>query len=265
MKVLTWNVNRAGESRTELWKFLQSEDADIVLLQEVIGIPRWIWKHYQCFSISPRYYEGGNAAYSTAVLSKGPIDATPYLSSELEWVNKIYTEHPGWIIGCETTLSTGEQFRVISVHLLAKSVPRELWADVDVSGIKLTNNPDIWLTEILYALLSTSKVADGTNWIVAGDFNSSVKFDFPVDKGNREIVYRMGALGLTDCLSHFHSGAVPTFQNPRGKVVEHQLDYFYVNAPMLDRLKQARVPDCEEVFNRNPRLSDHLPVVCEFG
>ena len=184
MKVLTWNVNRAGESRTELWKFLQSEDADIVLLQEVIGIPRWIWKHYQCFSISPRYYEGGNAAYSTAVLSKGPIDATPYLSSELEWVNKIYTEHPGWIIGCETTLSTGEQFRVISVHLLAKSVPRELWADVDVSGIKLTNNPDIWLTEILYALLSTSKVADGTNWIVAGDFNSSVKFDF--SRGQRK-------------------------------------------------------------------------------
>ena len=247
MKVLTWNVNQARESKAELWKVIQGEDADIVLLQEVIGIPKWIWKQYQCFSISPRYYEGGNAAYSTAVLSKRPIDATPYLSSELEWVNKIYTAHPGWIIGCETTLSTGEQFRVISVHLLAKSVPRELWEDVDVSGIKLTNNSKIWLTEILYGLLNTSTlVGDDKNWIVAGDFNSSIKFDFPTDKGNREFVCRMGTLGFTDCLSHFHSGAVPTFQTPRGKVVEHQLDYFYVNAPLLDRLKQARVPDCGE-------------------
>ena len=38
MKVLTWNVNKAGESRRELWDMVQLEDADIVLLQEVTGI-----------------------------------------------------------------------------------------------------------------------------------------------------------------------------------------------------------------------------------
>ena len=46
--------------------------------------------------------------------------------------------------------------------------------------------------------------------------------------------------------------------------VEDQLDYFYVNAPLLKRLKNARVPLREEVFDVNPRLSDHLPIVCKF-
>jgi len=183
MKVLTWNVNKAGESRRGLWEMLRREDADVVLLQEVTGIPRCIRDHYQC-----------------------------------HWV----------------------------------------------TGIKLTNNRDLWFTEILWALLRNAGISDDTNWIVAGDFNSSVLFDEPIDTGNREIIERLNALGLTDCLSHSHRGPVPTFQHT-SKSVDHQLDYCYVNAPMLRRLRKARVPNHEEVFYTTPRLSDHLPIVCEFN
>ena len=56
MKVLTWNVNKAGESRPELWQMVQREDADIVLLQEVGGIPGWIRNQYQCHVISPTVF-----------------------------------------------------------------------------------------------------------------------------------------------------------------------------------------------------------------
>ena len=35
MKVLTWNVNKASDSRTGVWERLAHENADIVLLQEV--------------------------------------------------------------------------------------------------------------------------------------------------------------------------------------------------------------------------------------
>ena len=56
---------------------------------------------------------------------------------------------------------------------------------------------------------------------------------------------------------------MPTFQHS-SKAIEDQLDYLYVNAPLLDRLKNARVPGHEEVFGTEPRLSDHLPIVCEF-
>ena len=47
MKTLTWNVNRAGDSRLAAWEMLQREDADIVLLQEVGRIPDWILRHYR--------------------------------------------------------------------------------------------------------------------------------------------------------------------------------------------------------------------------
>ena len=263
MKVITWNVNRAKESRPGLWEMVHREDADIVLLQEVNGIPGWIRNRYQCHWIMPRYFEGSHARSATVVLSKGLIDATPYLASELGWVNRIHTECCGWIVACRTTLDSGERFRVISVYSPAFSIPQDQWADADVSEVKLKNNPELWFTEILWALLRRAGVSDDANWIVGGDFNSSVLFDEPKDTGNRETIERMNALGLTDCLSHFHGGAVPTFQHPR-KMVDHQLDYCYVNAPMLKRLKRARVPTHEEVFSPRPRLSDHLPIVCEF-
>ena len=128
--------------------------------------------------------------FSSAVLSKGSIDATLYLKSELEWVNRIHTERYGWIVGCEIILSSGERFRVVAVHSLAFPMPRDRWADADVPSIKLTNNPELWFTEILWALLCTASISDGTNWIVGGDFNSSVKFDKPKDRGNQEIIDR---------------------------------------------------------------------------
>ena len=263
MKVLTWNVNRAGQSRVETWKMLKREEADIVLLQEVKEIPTWVWDCYQCYSMRPRYFDGRHAPFSTAVLSRGAIDATPYLRSDLEWINKICTERYGWIVGCETALNSGERFRVISVHLPAFPVPRNLWADADISGIKLTNNPKVWFTEILYMLLRRAHISDDENWIVAGDFNTSVKFDYPKDRGNREFIGRLNALGLTDCLSHCQCGPVPTFQHS-SKVIEHQLDYYFVNARMLMRLKRAQVRNRNVVFDQKPKLSDHLPVLCEF-
>ena len=263
MKVITWNVNKAGESRSRLWKMVQREDADIVLLQEVTAMPSWVLGGYQCHWITPRYFEGHSARFSSAVLSKGLIDATPYLESELEWVNGIHREGRGWIVGCETTLDSGERYRVVGVHSPAFEIPRDRWAGIDVSGIKLTNNPELWFTEILWALLRAAGMSDDTNWIVGGDFNSSVLFDEPKDKGNREVIERLNELGLIDCLSHAHGGPVPTFQHS-SRLVEHQLDYCYVNAPMLRRLRQARVPSHDEVFSGTPRLSDHLPVVCEF-
>ena len=102
------------------------------------------------------------------------------------------------------------------------------------------------------------------NWIVGGDFNSSILFDLPKDRGNREVIRRLNALGLTDCtVSHFYGESVPTFRQARGSI-KHQLDYCYVNADLLERLACARVLSRQEVFGSMPKLSDHLPIVCEF-
>lgn len=264
MKLLTWNVNRAVESRTGLWEMVHREDADIILLQEVNRIPESILNQYQCHQIRPRYFDCKNALYSTAVLAKGSIDSAPYLKSELECVNKIHKEKCGWIVECKITLTSGERFVVVAVHVIPSPIPRTLLTDIDVSSIKLTNNSELWFTEILWSLLRFSGISDDANWIVGGDFNTSIRLDVPKNRGNREIVDRLVSLGLTDCLSHYHQGTVATYLNVN-KVFEHQLDYCFVNAPMRERLIRSRVPKREDVFDLQPRLSDHLPVVCEFA
>lgn len=80
-------------------------------------------------------------------------------------------------------------------------------------------------------------------------------------QGNRQVADRMNGLGRTGCPSHFHGGPVPTFRHDGGSV-PHQLDYCYVIRPLLNRLTRVRVPARAEVFDR--RLSDHLPIICEF-
>ena len=77
------------------------------------------------------------------------------------------------------------------------------------------------------------------------------------------VIRRMNKIGLTDCLSHFEVNPVPTFRQSRGSVI-HQLDYCYVNKPLMKRFVRAQVPDQLEIFSREPKmLSDHLPIICE--
>ncbi len=113
------------------------------------------------------------------------------------------------------------------------------------------------------ALLREADLDKNTGWIVGGDFNSSLLFDVPVDEGNRQVADRMNALGLIDCVRYCHGSPIPTFQHTGGTVL-HQLDYCYVNARMLNRLNGARVVDRADVFDQAYRLSDHLPLVCDF-
>ena len=262
MKVLTWNVGRAGPARTELWELIADEGPDIILLQEVTGVPTNILDAYACHLIKPRYFGGSTAPYCTGVLARGTINATPFLVSELDWVNKIHAESSGWFVECEITIGSGELYRVVSVHSPAGPIPKNRWASQDVSGLKLTKNPDLWFTEILWSLLGGTGISRNENWVVAGDFNSSVLFDIPSDRGNQEVISRLNALGLFDALSYFQGKPVPTFQDTR-KQVKHQLDYCYINESMLKRLINARAPSPSAVFSRDTRLSDHLPVICE--
>ena len=236
-----------------------------MLLQEVTQIPAPILRLYggNVHSVHPKFFDGRNARFQTTVLTKWAMNRKPYLVSELDWVNGIHEERYGWILGCEVVDDAGSRFRVISVHAPAFHVPWQHLHGVDVAAVKLKNNPKLWFTEILWSLLKNANIDEDANWIVGGDFNSSVKFDIPRNRGNREIVDRLSAVGLTDCLSHHFKEAMPTFQQTN-KRVEHQLDYVYVNAPLLKRLSNVRVPKPEEVFDRKPRVSDHLPIVCAF-
>ena len=263
LKVLTWNVNRASGSRTALWEAVRREEADIVLLQEVTGVPADIQSSYNCRLVRPRYFDGSDAPFETAILSKWDMDTRPLLNSQLGWVNRIQSQQRGWILEAEVTTDLGTTLRAVSVHSPAIPIRTGTLQDAEVASIKLANNPHLWFTEILWSLLRDSNTPEETNWVVGGDFNSSVLFDHPKDRGNREIIRRLNDLGLTDCLSYYSDQDVPTFRHSGGSI-SHQLDYCYVSAGLLERLSCARVLSRQEVFGPTPKLSDHLPIVCEF-
>lgn len=263
MKVLTWNVKGAS-TYSAAWEFLKGEAPDIALLQEVTKLPDWIQDSYDNHQVYPRFFGGQRAKFSTVILSKWPINTSPYLSSSLEWVNSIHRDRDCWIIECETIPESAEPIRLVSVHSPAFPVPPETLEGIDISPIQLTNNPNLWFTEILWSLLYNENIDGSVPWIVAGDFNTSVLFDKPKDRGNRMVIKRLNELGLTDCLSHYKSKPIPTYKPPVGPVI-HQLDYCYVNKPLMKLFVRAHVPAQSEIFDSQPKmLSDHLPIICEF-
>jgi exodeoxyribonuclease-3 len=170
----------------------------------------------------------------------------------------------GNLVGAKLVGPDGKPIYVVSVYTPAWPVPKEKWSGIDLSGLKLAANPDIWCTEILWDLLRCTMPELGGQWIVGGDFNSSETFDFRAegDRGNREIMSRMTGLGFTEVLRTHHGRLVPTFRNPRGGDVVHQIDHLYVTAPLSDQLVRCEVGSQECVFG--DAMSDHLPIIAEF-
>ena len=102
------------------------------------------------------------------------------------------------------------------------------------------------------------------SWIVAGDFNLSETFDnWPGGpRGNVEYLERMQSIGFTECLRHYHGKLVPTFRNPRGGAIKHQIDHLFVSPPLIEHLCDCRTGDPDRLFGEG--LSDHLPIIADF-
>lgn len=281
MRVVTWNVDRATYCRnTQLsaakWKAFLRMSADIAMLQEVYNIPQCVRDRYHVEYVKTRYFTGGCARFGSAVLARKPdwkIGAEATWRSGHDWVNRIQQTFPGWLVGRQVESASGDRCTAVSVHAPAFPVERwegahalcEILDGVDVAPVKLQNNPTLYFTEILWSLLKGATIDKAASWIVAGDFNSSILFDKPKDKGNGEIVERFNALGLFDCAFKRHGERKPTYRakTHRHLLPVHQLDYVYANAPLLDRLTDVAVGG--DLPAGEKWLSDHLPVVCDFG
>lgn len=133
-------------------------------------------------------------------------------------------------------------------------------------GIKLQNNDQIWMTDLLWGALRRQPSLADERWIVGGDFNSAPTLDDGRDgnRGNREWLARMRAIGFIDCLAHAQGHPVPTFRHSRG-AIRNQIDHLFVTPPLLKRLIDCRVPPHEEIWRADGPLSDHIPIVAEFA
>ena len=204
---------------------------------------------------------GASQSFGNLILSRHPIGAEVSLASELEWVAEERKFFQGNIVARAIESDFG-RIHVINVHSPAWPCDRQRLSKISSEGVKLVHNPDVWCTEILWKLLFDSRHALEDSLIVAGDFNSSETFDsWPGGpRGNREIIDRMNALGLTDALRSWKGDLVPTFRNSKGGKIVHQLDHMYLSADLLRRLISCETGSAGEVFGR---LSDHLPIIAD--
>ena len=264
MRVVSWNVRRA-KSSSGVWPILIRLDPDIALLQEVGSLPVEIESGFDVKIKTATGKTGNPQKFSTAVITKGVIREELQLVSEYDWVNQEQDFFSGNIISCVISLDGQTPYNVVSVYSPAWPVNKQRIRDIDVSQVKLEQSPEVWVTEILWSLLRhTMTFTDGC-WIIGGDYNSSETFDYlwkGGPHGNKEVMDRMNGLQLQECLRTFKGQLTPTFKNPKGGKIIHQLDHIYVSCPIYDRIENCTLGDGNAIFGSS--LSDHLPIIADF-
>jgi len=264
MRICVWNMHGATQHREDVWGYLLGVDADIVLLQEVGSMPESVTSIYSVLDRKAVRKNGQPQRFSTVILVKGTIKKQLNLSAPLHWVNQELERFKGNLVAAEVVLESGEKFRVMSAYSPAWPIDPKRLEGIDVSSIKLPKNPDVWVTELLWAGLKNENLNE-IPWVVAGDLNSSVTFD--VDQGgsshgNQVIQDRMSNLGFIECLLFSQGELTPTFKNPSNGKVIHQMDHLYVPELMRAGLLSCMTGDVKRIFDNS--LSDHLPIIAEF-
>lgn len=265
-RIVVWNCRRAGH-KSGAWDYLLELDPDVALLQEVVTVPARVSDEYASAEATPVTRTGRPQRFRTVVLVRGEIAEDVELPAPNEWVAQELAFFRGNFVAKRVTLRRSLDLKVISAYIPAFPIDWSRLEDVDTTGIQLTQNRDVWPTEILWASLRSMNIAADQPFVVGGDFNSSETFDTHWGggpRGNRELIERMNALGLHDCLRTFQGRLTPTFRSPRGGSVIHQLDHIYVTSSLLDKLVRCDVGSAERVFHSKPALSDHLPIVADF-
>jgi hypothetical protein len=248
MRVVAWNMRKATKA-SPAWDYLLELAPDLALLQEVGSVPGTVGQTYQRVARRAAGKTGGFQKFSTAVLARGEVGPSIPLSSEWAWVNQELDRFAGNLVAESVTLANGSCVRTLSAYSPAWPVARDRLLGVDVSQVKLVHSPDVWVTELLWAALNCSETFDDM-WPNG-------------PHGNREVLDRMKALGFTECLRHANGVLVPTFRNPRGGKVIHQMDHLFASASLVERLTNCETGDAERVFGRS--LSDHVPIIADFS
>lgn len=260
MRIISWNCRRASAS-SQAWDYLRELDPHVALLQEVTGLPDDVRARWSAVSRVPTGRAGKLQPFSTVVLVAGTVERDLTLESDLHWVQSELDRFDGNLVGCAIRTHQGEAINVVSVYSPAWPVDRSRLIGIDTSGVQLRLNRDVWLADILLAALPA---ADGSQWVVGGDFNLSETFDDKPGgpRGNREYLDRIADRGFTECLRTTTGQLTPTFRNPKGGAIIHQMDHLFATRALADRLIRCSVGSAERVFGLG--LSDHLPIVAEF-
>ena len=258
MKILIWNIKRGGVNSLS-WEIIIKHNPDVCLLQEVSSVPKKISDNFQVIEKLPTNRTLSNQKFKSVVLlRKGEQYSIPKFNFSNETSEKIYSHFKGNLLGISTS-----NFTFINVYSPPWEIPESLFEWKDISHLKLKKNPKLYLTEILYDIIKSTDFTESL--IFGGDFNQSIKFDFGRNgnRGNQEIINRFHQLNYFDSLSEYNGGLIPTFQNPRGKEIIHQIDYVYLNKSQIKNIKSCKIVNEREVLKN--KISDHLPIILDLN
>jgi exonuclease III len=263
VRVITWNCQRAIAGRA-CWDYLLELSPDIALLQEVSEIPKSVLSLFSNL-ISPAMGKSGfPQRFGTAILVKGRIGEALNLTASESWVQAELERFTGNLVAHQVLPDNGPRIKVVSVYSPAWPVDRNRLEGIDVSKVRLTQNKDVWVADLLWASIQKLKPEAHEYWIIAGDFNLSETFDLwkGGPRGNREYLDRMQTLGLCDCLRNAQGVLTPTFKNPSNGVIKHQMDHLFATDDLVQHLTVCYTGSRRRVFDQN--LSDHLPIIADF-
>lgn len=265
MRVVCWNCRRASENSTA-WDYLLGLDPDLVLLQEVSSISERVLARYEHAFRRARGKTGAEQRFGTALLVRGRIVREWQVRSDKPWVNSELEHFSGNALSYEVECA-GRSVHVMSVYNPAWQLDRARLESIEPGDVRLPQQAwKLWVADLLWDALRASPTPADANVIVGGDFNLSETFDIlwgDGPRGNAEYLQRMKSLGLSDCLRHAQGALVPTFRNASNKKILHQMDHLFASAGLLARMRSCDVGRHADVFDTS--LSDHLPIVAEFG
>jgi len=264
-RILSWNCRRAGTDRHAAWEYFTELAPDIAVLQEVTGIPQHVRDSYEVRMARPLTRGERPQRFQSAMLARGTIGVAVQFQSELTWVNDELNSFAPNLLAYHVMIDDLPPLVVVAVYAPAWPVSRERLRDQDVSTVKLSQNPDVWVADLLVVALKAEELRSSTHWIIAGDFNSCESFDMwkGGPRGNREWLDRMAALGLVECLRHSQGALTPTFRRPGGLAPRLQIDHLFASRNLSDRLLSCRTGDRDRVYGNN--MSDHLPIIADFA
>ena len=260
--VVSWNMRRATSSSVS-WDYLRELDPDIALLQEVSDFPDSVSRDYAIRFLKATGKSGKSQRFGTAILVRGEFIGEFELRSTVDWVEAELRRFSGNLITGRVRLDGVGELLLVSVYNPAWHLSRKTLDGLDTTPVRLKHNPDVWLADILWHCLLTASPTRSLPLVVGGDFNLSETFDSwsKAPRGNREYLDRMADLGLIECLRDWNDQLVPTFRNPRGGHLMHQIDHLFVSPDLRSGLDSCTV-GTDRVLDEG--ISDHLPIVAQF-
>lgn len=251
MKLATWNVNSL-KSRLEIVKeWLQHNQVDFLLLQEIKGLDKEIFKEFESLGYKS-YYHLQKTYNGVATLSKHDckIINKNLPNFEDEQARFIEVEHNG-------------------IHILNAYMPNGNPVESEKFPYKIN-----WTTQLYNHLKELTY--NNIDFVLAGDFNiaprdidvysiKSFKNDALTKQESRDLYYKMLNLGLTDVveLKYNNSPKIYTWWDYRNISFEKnnglRIDHILLSPKLADNYQDVEI---DKKPREKEKPSDHTPVIC---